>query len=156
MGHALNASIGDVMIRWRRMCGDTTSWTPGVDHAGIATQSVVERHLWRTQQLTRHQLGRKKFVDSVHAWRDIYGDRIERQLARTGAALDWDNKFFTLDDSKSDLVRASFVELFRRGLVQRRRRMINWCPHLQTALSDIEVDEYGNHSKRVFTVLLLL
>lgn len=140
IGHALTISVEDALVRWRRMCGDDVLWVPGLDHAGIATQSVVERRLEAEKGLSRHALGRDGFLAEVRAWQGQYGGRINGQLRRLGASLAWEHEAFTLDEPRSRAVTEAFVRLFRRGLIFRRRRMVNWCPHLRTALSDIEVD----------------
>eukprot|EP01138_Halocafeteria_seosinensis_P014005 gb/GECG01014301.1/.p1 GENE.gb/GECG01014301.1/~~gb/GECG01014301.1/.p1 ORF type:complete len:1058 (+),score=114.58 gb/GECG01014301.1/:1-3174(+) len=140
IGHALTVTIQDCLVRWRRMHGDDVLWIPGLDHAGIATQSVVERNLEKTRGLNRHDLGRDEFVKEVYKWNDKYGGRICEQLKRLGASLNWDRQVFTLDEKRNQAVKETFVRLWRQGLVYRGTRMVNWCPHLQTALSDIEVD----------------
>ncbi|OQR90137.1 valyl-tRNA synthetase [Achlya hypogyna] len=140
IGHALTTTIQDAVSRWHRMRGFDVRWVPGLDHAGIATQSVVEKKLWREQQVTRHDLGRAAFLEHVEAWYAAYGSRILEQLDRLGAVLNHDHKFFTLDAPRSRAVVDAFVRLHERGLIYRHRRMVNWCPTLQTAISDIEVD----------------
>ncbi len=137
MGHALNNTIQDILIRWRRMAGDPTLWVPGVDHAGIATQNVVEKKLAKEGK-TRHQLGREKFVEAVWKWKDEYGSTIVKQLRRLGASCDWSRERFTMDETLSRAVREAFVTLYERGLIYRGDYIINWCPRCQTALSDEE------------------
>jgi len=137
MGHALNNTIQDILIRWRRMSGDPTLWVPGVDHAGIATQNVVEKKLAKEGK-TRHQLGREKFVEAVWKWKEEYGSTIVKQLRRLGASCDWSRERFTMDEGLSQAVRESFVTLYERGLIYRGDYIINWCPRCQTALSDEE------------------
>jgi valyl-tRNA synthetase len=139
MGHALTATIQDMLVRWRRMQGHNTLWLPGTDHAGIATQTVVERQL-RRAGTNRHEIGREAFVDRVWEWREAYGTRIGEQHQRLGASLDWDRERFTLDDGLSRAVREAFVRLYEEGLVYRANRLINWCIDCRTALSDLEVD----------------
>jgi len=138
MGHALNNTLQDILIRYKRMCGHETLWMPGTDHAGIATQNVVERALKEDGQ-SRHSLGREKFLERVWKWRDKYGNTIIRQLQRLGASCDWDRTRFTMDEGLSLAVREVFVRLYEKGLVYRGKYIINWCPRCQTALSDEEV-----------------
>jgi valyl-tRNA synthetase len=139
MGHALTVTIEDVLIRWRRMQGKKTLWVPGVDHAGIATQMVVERELKKSGK-TRHDLGREKFLDEVWKWKAQYGDRITRQLRVMGCSLDWSRMRFTMDEQLSHAVREVFVRLHEEGLIYRAERLVNWCPRCHTALSDLEVE----------------
>ncbi len=138
MGHALNDTIQDILTRFKRMQGFEALWLPGTDHAGIATQNVVERSL-REENLTRHILGREKFLERVWKWREKYGNTIIRQLQRLGASCDWDRTRFTMDEGLSRAVREVFVRLYDKGLVYRGNYIINWCPRCQTALSDEEV-----------------
>ncbi|HMP76212.1 MAG TPA: valine--tRNA ligase [Kiritimatiellia bacterium] len=137
MGHALNNSIQDVLIRWRRMQGYNAVWVPGTDHAGIATQNVVEREL-KKEGLRRQDLGREKFLERVWAWKDKYGDTIVNQLKALGASCDWDRTRFTMDEGLSNAVKEVFIRLFDKGLIYRGTYIINWCPRCQTALSDEE------------------
>ena len=139
IGHALDHTLQDVLIRFRRMQGYVALWLPGTDHAGIATQNVVERSL-REQGLTRHDLGRERFVERVWEWKDVYGNQIFEQDRRLGASLDWKRERFTMDPGLSRAVRKVFVDLYNEGLIYRGNRIINWCPRCGTALSDIEVD----------------
>ena len=138
MGHALTIAIEDLMVRWHRMKGIPTLFLPGTDHAGIATQVVVERIL-SEEGVTRHQLGREQFVERVWAWVNEYGDRIYEQLRRLGTSCDWTRKRFTLDEGPSKAVRTAFVNLHKKGLIYRGDRINNWCPRCRTALSDLEV-----------------
>ncbi|MGE5188940.1 MAG: valine--tRNA ligase [Gemmatimonadota bacterium] len=138
MGHALNVTLQDVLVRYHRMIGRNTLWVPGTDHAGIATQNVVERLLAR-EGVDRQALGREKFVERVWAWKEESGGTILRQLKRLGAACDWERERFTMDEGLSRAVREAFVRLYRKGLVYRGRYIINWCPRCRTALSDLEV-----------------
>lgn len=140
IGHALTVAIQDCLARWHRMRGDETLWIPGTDHAGIATQTVVEKTLMQTDQKTRHDLGREKFVERVFQWNDKYGNNIKGQLRRLGASLDWSRDAFTMDEPRSKAVIEAFVRFFDSGLIYRATRLVSWCPHLATALSDIEVD----------------
>ncbi len=138
MGHMLEHTEIDVTIRWHRMRGDNTLWLPGTDHAGIATQMVVERKL-AEEGLNRHQLGREEFEKRVWAWKEQYGDTIKQQMIRLGASCDWSRERFTLDEGLSRAVREVFVRLYEKGLIYRGQYMINWCPRCLTALSDLEV-----------------
>jgi valyl-tRNA synthetase len=139
LGHALNVTLHDVIVRMRRMQGYNTLWLPGTDHAGIATQNVVERELAKEGK-TRHDLGREEFVKRVWDWRETYGGRILNQLRRLGASCDWSRERFTLDAGLSHAVTKVFVMLHREGLIYRDFRFINWCPRCETALSDLEVE----------------
>ncbi len=140
MGHALDHTIQDVIIRWKRMSGYNALWLPGTDHAGIATQSVVERELKKTEGKTRHDLGREKFVEKVWEWKKQYGDRIYGQMRRLGDSCDWDRAVFTLDEGVSRAVRKVFVDLYKRGLIYKGKRLVNWSAPLETAISDLEVE----------------
>ncbi len=145
MGHALTNTIQDILVRYHRMKGDNTLWMPGTDHAGIATQAQVEKHLAKTEKnpagrpLTRHDLGRDEFVKRVWKWKEEYGNQISNQLRRMGSSLDWKRERFTMDEGFSAAVREVFVRLHQEGLIYRGERIINWCPRCQTALSDLEV-----------------
>ena len=146
MGHALDDTLQDVLIRYKRMQGYNTLWLPGKDHAGIATQIKVEEQLAK-EGLTRDDLGREKFVERVWEWKHQFGDRISQQIRRLGASCDWQRERFTLDEGCSKAVREVFVSLYEKGLIYRGFRITNWCPRCQTALSDIEVeyeDEQGH------------
>ena len=137
MGHALDNSLQDILIRFRRMQGRRVLWLPGTDHAGIATQNVVEREL-KKEGRTKDDLGREKFLERTWEWKKLYGGRITQQLRRLGASLDWSRERFTMDEGLSHAVRRAFVTLFKEGLIYRGKRIINWCPRCMTALSDIE------------------
>jgi valyl-tRNA synthetase len=139
MGHALNNTLQDVLIRFKRLQGFNTLWQPGVDHAGIATQSVVERMLQK-DGISKHDLGREKFVERVWEWKHEYGGRIVGQLKRLGASCDWSRERFTMDEGLSRAVREVFVRLHEDGLIYRGARLVNWSPALQTALADEEVE----------------
>lgn len=139
MGHALDHTIQDVIIRWKRMLGFNTLWLPGTDHAGIATQSVVEREL-KKEGKTRHDLGREKFVERVWDWKNQYGNRIYQQMRRLGDSCDWDRAVFTLDPGVSKAVRKVFVDLYKKGLIYKGQRLVNWSGPLETAISDLEVE----------------
>lgn len=146
MGHALNNTLQDILIRWRRMAGDRAVWVPGTDHGGIATQNVVEK-LLRVEKKTRHDLGRQKFLERMWQWRRESGDTILMQLKRLGASCDWSRSRFTMDEPCSRAVRHAFVTLFNKGLIYRGPRMVNWCPRCHTALADIEVEHEERSGK---------
>jgi valyl-tRNA synthetase len=139
MGHALNNTLQDVLCRYRRLRGDNVLWMPGTDHAGIATQNVVEKKL-AAEGSDRHQLGREKFIDAVWEWRKKYGGEIINQLKRLGASCDWNRERFTMDEGLSQAVRKVFVELYHEGLIYRDDYIINWCHRCHTALADLEVE----------------
>jgi len=138
MGHGFNQAIMDAMTRHRRMCGDNTLWQPGTDHAGIATQIVVERQL-DAQGISRHDLGREKFVEKVWEWKEYSGNTITRQMRRLGTSPDWTRERFTMDAGLSKIVTETFVRLHKEGLIYRGKRLVNWDPVLHTAVSDLEV-----------------
>lgn len=139
MGHALDHTIQDLIIRWKRMSGFNTLWLPGTDHAGIATQSVVEREL-KKEGKTRREMGREAFVGKVWEWKHQYGGRIYEQMRRLGDSCDWDRATFTLDEGVSKAVRKVFVDLHKRGMIYRGKRLVNWSGPLETAISDLEVE----------------
>ena len=139
VGHALVNTIQDMLVRWKRMSGYNTLWVPGTDHAGIATQMVVERELAR-EGTSRVELGREKFVERVWQWKEEYGNTIVEQLKRLGVSCDWTRSRFTLDEGLSRAVRHVFVRLYQDGLIYRALAMVNWCPRCRTAISDIEVE----------------
>ncbi len=140
MGHALTFTVQDTLIRWRRMQGRDALWQPGTDHAGIATQMVVERLLAEQGNVDRRAMGREAFIERVWQWKAESGGTITRQLRRLGASLDWPRERFTMDEGLSRAVRTVFVTLYREGLIYRDRRLVNWDPKLQTAISDLEVE----------------
>ena len=139
LGHAFDETIQDVLIRYKRMDGYSALWLPGYDHAGIATQIKVEEKL-RGEGKTRFDLGRDKFLDEVWAWKNKYGDRIVEQLKTLGSSCDWERQRFTMDDTCAKAVRETFCDLYEKGLIYKGKRIINWCPHCTTALSDAEVE----------------
>ncbi|HYD39593.1 MAG TPA: valine--tRNA ligase, partial [Anaeromyxobacter sp.] len=139
LGHALTATLQDVLIRWKRMSGFNTLWLPGTDHAGIATQMIVEKELQKTEKKSRHDLGREEFLKRVWEWKERFGSRIGEQHQALGASLDWERERFTMDEGLSRAVREVFVRLHEEGLIYRERKLINWCPRCHTALSDLEV-----------------
>ena len=138
MGHAFQHTLQDALIRYHRMSGDNTLWQPGTDHAGIATQIVVERQLEREGK-TRHDLGREEFIQRVWAWKQESGSTITGQMRRLGTSPDWSRERFTLDDGLSQAVTEVFVRLHEDGLIYRGKRLVNWDPVLGTAVSDLEV-----------------
>ncbi len=139
MGHALGNALQDVMIRYNRMCGKTTLWLPGCDHASISTQSVVENMLWRRQKKTRHDLGRAKFTKVVWDWKAEYHQNINRVLRRMGGSFDWTREAFTMDENCTAAVLETFVKLHEEGIIYRANRLVNWCTKLNTAVSNLEV-----------------
>ncbi|MBM3557979.1 MAG: class I tRNA ligase family protein, partial [Alphaproteobacteria bacterium] len=140
MGHALNNTIQDILIRWRRMAGQDALWQPGTDHAGIATQMVVERQL-ADRQIRRQDLGREKFIETVWEWKAESGGTIVRQLRRLGASCDWSRERFTMDERLSRAVLKVFVDLHSQGLIYRDKRLVNWDCRFQSAISDLEVEQ---------------
>ena len=140
MGHALDTTLQDILIRYKRMMGAPTLWLPGVDHAGIATQIKVEEVLRKEEGKTRYDLGRDKFLERVWDWKQQYGDRIVEQQKSMGVSCDWDRSRFTMDETCAKAVRETFCELYEKGLIYKGRRIINWCPKCRTALSDAEVE----------------
>lgn len=140
LGHALTNSIQDAICRWHRMNGRRVLWVPGTDHAGIATQSVVEKKLWKEEKKTKHDFTREEFVKRVWDWKAVYGNKITSQLRRMGSSLDWSRECFTMDEKLSKAVTECFVRMFDAGLIYRANRLVNWSCKLRTAISDIEVD----------------
>ena len=140
MGHAFDETLQDILIRTKRMQGYEALWMPGTDHAGIATQIKVEENLRKEEGLTRYDLGREKFLERVWDWKNKYGDRIISQLKKLGSSCDWERERFTMDEGCSKAVREVFVNLYNKGLIYKGHRIINWCPHCTTALSDAEVE----------------
>ena len=138
MGHALNGTIQDVLTRYHRMLGENACWLPGTDHAGIATQNVVEKQL-RAQGLTKEDLGREEFAKRVWAWRQEYGGNIINQLKRLGCACDYERERFTFDDGYVRAVLKVFVALYKKGYIRKDAYLVNWCPRCGTAISDLEV-----------------
>ncbi|MEW5895771.1 MAG: valine--tRNA ligase [Candidatus Omnitrophota bacterium] len=150
MGHALNNTLQDIIIRYKRMQGYETCWMPGTDHAGIATQNVVEKQLAKEGK-TRHDLGREKLLERLWQWKKEYGDTIINQLKKIGSSCDWDRTRFTMDEQYSLAVRKVFVDLFKKGLIYRGEYIINWCPRCHTALSDEEA-EYQEHQGALYHI----
>ena len=139
MGHAMDDTLQDILTRFKRMQGYAALYLPGVDHAGIATQIKVEEEL-RKEGLTRHDLGREKFLEKVWDWKNKYGNRIVEQQKKLGCSCDWNRSRFTMDEGCSAAVREVFVSLYEKSLIYKGSRIINWCPHCVTALSDAEVE----------------
>lgn len=146
MGHALNNTLQDILLRYHRMCGDNAVWIPGTDHAGIATQNIVERQL-AAEGLTKEEMGRDAFLERVWQWKEESGGKIIGQLKRLGASCDWSRERFTMDEGLSLAVRRVFVRLYSEGLIYRGTRLINWCPRCHTALSDIEVEHHDEQGR---------
>jgi len=146
MGHALQHTIMDILIRYHRMLGDPTLWQPGTDHAGIATQNVVEKEL-RQEGSSRQDLGREEFLKRVWAWRDRYGNEIVRQMKRLGSSCDWDRLTFTMDPDYVAAVQHTFIEYYNKGYIYRGNRIVNWCPHCQSVISDLEVQHQDSTTK---------
>lgn len=141
LGHAITAAIEDCVTRWHRMNGRTTLWLPGCDHAGIATQVVVEKKIWREEGKTRHDLGRENFLEKVWDWRNEKGTRIYEQFRRMGTSVDWTRTYFTMDNNMSRAVVEAFVRMYEDGTIYRSSRLVNWSCTLRSAISDIEVDK---------------
>ncbi|HEX2060860.1 MAG TPA: valine--tRNA ligase [Thermoanaerobaculia bacterium] len=150
IGHALVNTLQDIIVRWKRMCGFNTLWLPGTDHAGIATQMVVEKQLAK-EGISRFDLGRDKFVERIWQWKEQHSTEIKDQLTRLGASADWTRERFTLDEGLSRAVRYVFVKLYEDGLIYRDRAMVNWCPRCRTAISDIEV-EFRERNGRLYHI----
>ena len=146
MGHALNNTLQDILIRWKKMSGTETLWVPGTDHGGIATQNVVEKIL-KAEKVSRHTLGREKFLERLWQWRQESGDTILMQLRKLGCLLDWDRTRFTMDEVASKAVHTAFSELYKKGWIYRGKRMVNWCTRCATALSDTEVEHEERKDK---------
>ena len=140
VGHAMFVTIQDTICRWRRMCGNQVCWIPGTDHAGIATQSIVEKQLLKTDKLRRIDLGREKFLEKVWDWKHKYGNNILEQFKRLGASVDWQRCFFTMDEPRSIAITEAFCKFYDKGLIYRSNKLVNWCCYLQTAISDIEIE----------------
>ncbi len=149
LGHAITNGVEDALIRYHRMAGVPTLWVPGSDHAGIATQNVVERKL-AEQGKTRHDLGRERFVEEVWGWKEEYHGRITLQQQRMGISCDWTRERFTLDAGLSEAVLEAFIRLYNEGLIYRGKRLVNWCPRCMSAISDLEVD-YEEEQGRFYT-----
>ncbi|OWM67773.1 hypothetical protein CDL15_Pgr017470 [Punica granatum] len=153
IGHALTTAIEDTIIRWKRMSGYNALWVPGIDHAGIATQVVVEKKLMRERHLTRHDVGREEFIAEVRKWKEEYGGTILKQERRLGASLDWSREFFTMDEKRSRAVTEAFVRLHDDGLIYRDIRLVNWDFTLRSAISEIEVNYVDIKGRTLLPVL---
>jgi valyl-tRNA synthetase len=150
MGHMLNQTEMDILTRWHRMSGQLALWVPGTDHAGIATQMMVERQLV-SEGTSRQELGREKFIERVWEWKQQYGDAILNQMKRLGVSVDWSREYFTMDEGLSRAVREAFVRLHEQGLIYRGAYIVNWCPRCQTAISDLEV-VHEEHAGKLFEI----
>jgi len=140
MGHAFQHTIMDILVRYRRMAGDNARWVVGTDHAGIATQMVVERKLAAEENKTRLDLGRDAFTEKIWEWKEQSGGTITSQMRRLGNSVDWENERFTMDDGFYKAVQEVFIRLYEDGLIYRGKRLVNWDPKLHTAISDLEVE----------------
>src|ERR671912_584084 len=147
LGHALNNTLQDILTRWRRMAGDNAVWLPGTDHAGIATQTVVEKRVLAEEGKRRTEFKREDFVAKIQTWKDEYERRITEQLKAMGCSCDWERTAFTMDDVRARAVREAFFKLFKDGLIYRGKRLVNWDPATQTALADdeVEMEELDGH-----------
>ncbi|MCB0176145.1 MAG: class I tRNA ligase family protein, partial [Anaerolineae bacterium] len=154
IGHAMTASVEDLMIRYNRMKGKAALWIPGTDHAGIATQLQVERAL-RAEGTSRQEIGRERFLDRTWAWKEEHGGIITQQHRRLGASCDWERERFTLDEGLSRAVREAFMRLYEKGLIYRGEYLINWSPGLQTAVSDLEVEYFEEQGKLYYFKYML-
>ncbi|KAJ6465158.1 tRNA synthetases class I-domain-containing protein [Mycena vitilis] len=152
IGHALTTAIQDSLIRWNRMLGKTTLFAPGFDHAGISTQSVVEKRLYKSTGQTRHDLGREKFVETVMDWKNDYQKRITRQLHRLGGSYDWDRAVFTMDEKRNTAVIEAFCRLHEEGIIYRANRLVSWCVKMNTTLSNLEVDQKQLNGRTMLNV----
>ncbi|MDR1400988.1 MAG: valine--tRNA ligase [Endomicrobium sp.] len=151
MGHALNNTLQDIIIRFRKLQGYNTLWVPGTDHGGIATQNIVEKLIKKEEGKTRHDLGREEFLQKILKWRIKTGEVILDQLKKLGCSLDWDRVAFTMDESRSKAVKKAFIQLFNKGLIYKGKRLVNWCSRCATALSDIEV-EYEHEKSNLWYI----
>lgn len=152
IGHGLTIAIQDTLIRWNRMLGKTVLFLPGFDHAGISTQSVVEKMLWKQEKKTRHDLGREKFTNLVWDWKNDYHIRIKNQLKKMGASYDWNREAFTMDENLTAAVQETFVRLYEEGIIYRANRLVNWCVQLNTTLSNLEVDQITLEGRTLLSV----
>ncbi|KAK7031713.1 tRNA synthetases class I-domain-containing protein [Favolaschia claudopus] len=152
IGHALTTAIQDCLIRWNRMLGKTTLFAPGFDHAGISTQSVVEKRLFKATGKTRHDLGRERFLETVMDWKNDYQSRITRQLHRLGGSYDWDRAVFTMDEKRNKAVIEAFCRLHEEGIIYRANRLVHWCVKMNTTLSNLEVDQKQLNGRTLLNV----
>lgn len=146
MGHAMDNTLQDILVRYKRLCGFNTLWVPGTDHAGIATQAKVEAQL-KEEGTNRYEVGREEFLRRTWAWKEQYGNTITTQLRKLGSSCDWDRERFTMDEGCSRAVREAFVRLYEKGLIYQGNYIVNWCPHCQTTISDIEVEHVDQEGK---------
>lgn len=151
LGHALTAAVQDALIRHRRMKGNQVIWIPGFDHAGLATQNIVEKQLWQKRGITRQQLDRKEFIKLAGEWKDLKQTEMRSQLDKLGLALDYEREYFTMDNNSSIAIRTAFKQLFKEGLIYRSKKPVYWSEQMQTTLSDIEVEEVNGFSRYVRT-----
>ena len=149
MGHALNSTVQDILIRWKRLQGYKTLWIPGTDHAGIATQNVVEKEL-KKEGLTRFDLGKEKFIERVWQWKERYGNMILSQFKKLGASCDWSRTRFTMDENYVKAVETAFSHYHKKGWIYQGERVVNWCPRCQTSLSDLEIENKEEPGKLWF------
>ncbi|EMD35801.1 hypothetical protein CERSUDRAFT_84897 [Gelatoporia subvermispora B] len=152
IGHALTVAIQDTLVRWNRMLGKTTVWVPGYDHAGISTQSVVEKRLFNATGQTRHDLGRENFIEKVWEWKEDYQSRITNQMRRLGGSFDWDRVAFTMDETRYKAVMENFCRLYEDGIIYRANRLVNWCVRMNTTLSNLEVDQKQLNGRTLLNV----
>ncbi len=147
MGHALTFTLQDILVRFHKKLGLNVLWQPGTDHAGIATEIVVEKKILKQQKLKKKEIGREEFLKKIWEWKEISGDKIVEQLKKLGTSVDWSMSRFTLDEGLSKAVNEVFIELFNKGLIYRDKRLINWDPILETAVSDLEVKQKDQKGK---------
>jgi len=152
LGHALTMAVEDTIVRWHRMNGKTTLWNPGCDHAGIATQVVVEKRLKKERNLSRHDLGREDFIKEVWKWKNKNGDTIYNQIRALGASVDWDRAAFTMDPKLYRAVQSAFIKFHENGTIFRSNRLVNWSCALQSAISNIEVDNKELEGRTMLSV----
>ena len=150
MGHALTFTLQDILIRFNKKIGKNVLWQPGTDHAGIATEIVVEKQLMEKNKKTKRDLGRDKFIQKIWEWKKESGNRILNQMNRLGAAVDWKMSRFTMDEGLSDAVNEVFIELYNKGMIYKDKRLVNWDPKLETAISDLEVNQKQTNGKMWF------
>ena len=149
MGHAMDNTMQDILTRYKRLRGFATLWVPGTDHAGIATQAKVDNML-REQGISREEIGRDAFLEKCWDWKEQYGSTITQQIRKLGASCDWNRERFTMDEGCSSAVREAFVDLYEKDLIYQGNYIVNWCPHCQTTISDIEVEHEENQGALYF------
>ena len=150
MGHALTFTLQDILIRFNKKLGKNVLWQPGIDHAGIATEIIVEKNILEKKQIKKHDLGREKFLEQIWEWKSKSGDKIIEQLTRIGSSIDWSISRFTMDEGLSKSVNSVFINLFEKGLIYKDKRLVNWDPNLETAVSDLEVNQVETEGKMWF------